>query len=355
MKGFPWRFAVYFLAAVYLFVDLYACGGPLARRFGATGGGGEGPAAVAARVYGRPVTRLELEEAMRDHLFRRGEEWEALGPEARKQTRWLVLETLVNERLVRAFRTMNGLDSPPAPEARAREVEQLRKQFEEAGEFEGRLAWRKLDETQLAAGVQAALEDQAWIEEKIRPRLVEITEAEVRAWYERHGAELAAAPSFRAAHIYLTRHDKEKPDREPEIRAIHAELAAGTRSFEALAAACSEDERNKKHGGDLGWFSRERMPREMIAIVEKLDPEELSAPFLSPLGWHIVKLLEKQPGGPTPFDAVRAEIRAFLVDERRAAAVKALVAELRERSLNPKRFIHYFPGVIESSAPAARE
>ena len=248
MKGFPWRFALYFLAAVYLFVDLYACGGPLARRFGGAGGGGQGPAAVAARVYGRPVTRLELEEAMRDHLFRRGESWEALSAEARRQTRWLVLETLVNERLVRAFRTMNGLDSPPPPEAGGAELAQLRKQFEEAGEFEGRLAWRKLDEKQLAAEAQAGLEDEAWIEEKIRPRSVEITDADVRAWHERHAEELAATPAFRAAHIYLTRHDKQKPDREPEIRAIHAELIAGGKSFEELASARSEDERTKRRG-----------------------------------------------------------------------------------------------------------
>lgn len=355
MKGFPWRFALYFFAAVYLFVDLYACGGPLARRFGGAGGGGEGPAAVAARVYGRPVTRLELEEAMRDHLFRRGESWEVLGAQARKQTRWLVLETLVNERLVRAFRTMNGLDSPPPPEAGGAELGHLRKQFEESGEFEARLAWRKLDEKQLAAEARADLEDEAWIEEKIRPRVVEITDADVRAWHDRQAGEMAAPPAFRAAHIYLTRHDKQKPDREPDIRAIQKELLAGERSFEELAAARSEDKRSKRHGGDLGWFCHDRMPREIVAVAEKLELGQVSAPFLSPLGWHIVKLLEKRPAGAPPFEALRAEIRALLVNERREAAVRSLVAELRERSLHPKRFIHYFPAVIEGATPAARE
>ena len=44
---------------------------------------------------------------------------------------------------------------------------------------------------------------------------------------------------------------------------------------------------------------------------------------------------------------MKAEIRAMLEGERREMAVKALMGELRVRSVKPTRFLHVFQSVVE--------
>lgn len=355
MKGFPWRFAVYFVLAIYLFADLYACRGPLYRRItwsAAATADKSGNAAIAATVYGRPITLLELTEAMRDHLWRRGETWEELGAEAQKQTRWLVIENLVNDRMIHAFRVMNGLDRLPPAGIAHEEYQTFVRQFESDSEFQRRLGLQHLTSKDAEERISLAGEDQAWIEQAIARRVGEVTVAEASKWYEENKESLAIPPSFRAAHIYLTVHDPKKPDREPEIREIHRKLTAGEGTFESLAAALSEDERTKDIGGDLGWFTRDRMPADFMAAVERLQPGAVSEPTLTKLGRHIIRLVEKRPGRVPPFEAAEAEILTMLRNQRRDAAVKSLIAELRQRSMSPTQFLFYYPEVIAKAAPA---
>lgn len=353
MKSFPWRFAAYFLAGVYLFADLYACHGPLRRQLlsgpisdSAIGGGS------IADVYGRPITVVELREALRAHLWRRGEQWGELSPEAQKQTRWLVAENLVNDRIIHAFRIMNGLNKVPENAVTGQEFEMWARQFEEAADRDSRLTWQRLGDGEMRSRVRSAKEDQAWIEERIARRLAEVTEAEARKWFDANRETLTIPPTFQAAHIYLTRHDRTKPEREPEIREIHRKLSTGEATFEVLAASFSDDERNKKLGGDLGWFTDQRMPEDFIAAVEKLQPGQTSAPVLTQLGWHIIRLIGRRPARIPEFDEVRTEILALLTSQRREAAVKTLIAELRARSIKPTRFVFYRPALIETALPA---
>jgi parvulin-like peptidyl-prolyl isomerase len=354
MKGFPWRFALYFIGAVYLFADLYACRGPLARRFAITGGG-DGPDAVAARVYGRAITRLELEEAMRDHLFRRGETWDALGESAKKQTRWLVLESLVNARLVTAFRMMNGLDSTPRADVADGQMKTFRRQFESEESYQSRLGFRHMSEKTFREKLAAFIEDEQWIEERIRERVEEVTDTQAREWFQANADAMKIPEAWRAAHLFLTRHEKKKPDREAEIREMHRQITAGEKTFDELVAKNSEDERTKTRGGDLGWFTHERMPPEIITTLKRLTSGKISAPVLTSLGWHIVKLIETKQERAPSFEEVRAEVISHLRNERREAAVKALVAELRMRSMQPKSFVFYFPEVVDEVSPAPME
>lgn len=356
LTGFPWRYAAYFFLAIYLFADLYAFKGPLHQRVRApatlAGVSGEGGLLVA-RVYGRGLTLLELNEAMRDHLWRRGEQWATLSAEAQKQTRWLVLENLVNDRIVRAFRVMNGLDRPPAGSVTEDEGRLFKKQFEREADHSSRLTLQHLTEDEFQTEVKAGNEDLAWIQEKIAHRTRNVTEVEAEEWYEENKESMMIPPSYRVAHLFLTRHESKKPDREAEIRQIHRALGSGEGKFEEKVALLSEDERSKRVGGDLGWFTAERMPGEVIAALAKLEPGKMSEPVLSRLGWHLLVLKEKRGARVPAFEEVKTEVLALLQTEIREAAVKSLMAELRLKSVDPTRFLFYYPEVIGQSVPAA--
>lgn len=103
---------------------------------------------------------------------------------------------------------------------------------------------------------------------------------------------------------------------EALIRDLHARVVAGE-SIEALAAEFSDDPGSKNNGGDLGWQPPGVFDPSFQAEVDALGPGELSAPFQTPFGWHIVRVEERRTRDVTEL-ARRGRARQAL-QERRAA------------------------------------
>ncbi|MEJ2514101.1 MAG: peptidylprolyl isomerase [Gammaproteobacteria bacterium] len=64
-------------------------------------------------------------------------------------------------------------------------------------------------------------------------------------------------------------------------------------SFEDIARLESEDPGTATAGGDLGWNPPGTFVPEFERQLDTLEPGEISEPFKSPFGWHIVQLLER--------------------------------------------------------------
>ncbi|MDI1311531.1 peptidylprolyl isomerase [Prosthecobacter sp.] len=329
-----WWLAAATIAACYLLADMHAF---------------RGREAAAAVVHGQPISQQELQESMREHLWKHDHSWASLDPVARKNTRWLALENLVNDRLVRACRTKSMLNTDTSRPAAKRESERMQRQFADAAEFPGRLAAQQLTPQSLEARIYAAQLDEAWIAEQIQPRLNELTQQDVQHWYDEFKEALRIPPAHHAAHIFLTRHDKTKPDREPEIREIHRQLLAHEKTFTQLAKKHSDDARSSVLGGDLGWFTQERMPADFIAAVQKLKIGQPSAPVQTQLGWHLIRVLERHASRLSTFEEAKVEITALLISQRREQAVQSLLTELRE---NSQRQVVYHTAVIDHAEPA---
>lgn len=343
-QPFPWRLAIAFLAVCYLLADLYAFKGPLHKMCLKCEGRG-----VAAEVDGLPITRHELEAAMREQLWKRNAAWASLSPEARQQTRSQVLENLVNDRLLRACRIKSRPDTGLSKDAVKQESERMLRQFADAADFPKRLAAQQLTPKTLEARINDAQLDEAWMEAEIQSRFKAVTPQDLRAWYAEFKETLRIPQAHHAAHIFLTRHDPAKPDRSAEIREIQSQLLAKKKTFAQLAKEHSEDDRSKNLGGDLGWFTQQRMPADFIAAVEKLKVGQFSEPVQTQLGWHLIIVLERHASRVPALADVTPEIAALLTSKRREVALKALLTELRERSPQP---VVYHAEIIDHTAPA---
>ena len=67
------------------------------------------------------------------------------------------------------------------------------------------------------------------------------------------------------------------------------ELKGGA-DFAKLAGEKSKDT-SAKNGGDLGWFSPDRMVKPFSDAVAKLEPGQTTdEPVESQFGWHVIKL-----------------------------------------------------------------
>jgi peptidyl-prolyl cis-trans isomerase SurA len=74
---------------------------------------------------------------------------------------------------------------------------------------------------------------------------------------------------------------------------LRAKILAGD-DFAAIAAATSEDPGSASDGGDLGWTGPGAFVPDFDRVVNSLQENEISEPFHTQYGWHIVQLLGKR-------------------------------------------------------------
>lgn len=77
---------------------------------------------------------------------------------------------------------------------------------------------------------------------------------------------------------------------EDEANSILFDLKHG-KDFDEIAKQKSLCPSGKK-GGDLGWFGRGMMVREFEQAAFSLKAGELSKPFKTQFGWHVIKVVE---------------------------------------------------------------
>jgi peptidyl-prolyl cis-trans isomerase C len=143
--------------------------------------------------------------------------------------------------------------------------------------------------------------------------------AETRAWYDTHKAQFEEPEAVHCLQIAV---------RTPEeAKSALDQLRKGA-AFDQLAQKLSISP-DGKLGGDLGWFSRGRMPKAFDDACFALSNGKISGVVESPYGFHVFKLLGRRSGRLRKFEDVRrdAELRATV--EKRALAERALIAQLR--------------------------
>ncbi|WP_322805672.1 peptidylprolyl isomerase [Thermanaerothrix sp.] len=106
--------------------------------------------------------------------------------------------------------------------------------------------------------------------------------------------------------------------------AYYRQLQAGA-DFDALAFQI-----DPVTGGDLGWFPRGYMTRsELEAAVFALEPGQYTPVIQTDLGFHILKLIARDPQRPLSVDARRflqhQALQQWLDEQRRQADIKVLV------------------------------
>lgn len=106
-------------------------------------------------------------------------------------------------------------------------------------------------------------------------------------------------------------------------------LNAGEGDFAELAKQHSEDPGSKLNGGDLGWNEPEVYVPAFRDTLNRLQLNELSAPFRTEHGWHIVQLLERRTVDATA-DKKREQVYRMIFNRRFNEESTSFMRELRD-------------------------
>jgi parvulin-like peptidyl-prolyl isomerase len=244
-----------------------------------------------------------------------------------------LLETLVNQKLIRAYAETMGVRVTEEDEARW--IEQQIEDMQAVPEL------KDLDKAEVRKRYRPHASMFALIDRLVKARRT--SEEGLRREYEvRYGERR------RARHILFQVKRKENGtiDQDSLLAAekramdVYEQLKKGG-DFGELARRFSEDPGSRNQGGELPEFGRGDMVPEFAEVAFKLEEGAISEPILSNFGWHIVQVTKILPPAK-PFDEeVKAELKAeaarrpvdrqeygrFLDEVRAKANVKILFGE----------------------------
>ena len=112
---------------------------------------------------------------------------------------------------------------------------------------------------------------------------------------------------------------------------MREQILAGKEDFAVLAKTNSQDSASAINGGDLGWMQADSFVPEFAAVAESLKVDEISQPFRTQFGWHLVQLLGHRDFDNTA-DAARERAFEALRDSRVEEATELWLQQLRDES-----------------------
>jgi hypothetical protein len=155
------------------------------------------------------------------------------------------------------------------------------------------------------------------------------SDAELRAYYDSHTDSFLSDEQLHVCHVTKGMEGaKSRADVYAQMRKIREEVQAGA-DFMSIA----ERERgNEQQQIDLGWFRRGEFMEEFETIAFSMAEGELSPVFMTPLGFHVCKVMGRRPAAPIPFDECKDAVRSRMTEQARDEKFNAFVASCKAAS-----------------------
>jgi len=300
----------------------------------------------AALVVARVGPEVVLEA---DLLTPKALEWLAqvspgLPPEKVRELRLQICQQVIGQHIETLLVYVDACREIPAdklPEIRknvdrAFDEHQLPKMMEEEGvtntlEFEQRLRSRGMSLDRMRKMFFERGLAQEWMRKNVSSD-EEVAHADLIAWYQNHleKYDYAARARFEVLTV-KTGLKRSRTDAWEILAGMGNEVLAG-RPFAEVARSRSEGP-TAAAGGSFDWTGKGSLASKRIdEAIFSLPVGELSAIIEDGETLHIVRVVERQEAGRTPFLEAQVEIRRTIVEERRRAALEDYVGKLRART-----------------------
>jgi peptidyl-prolyl cis-trans isomerase SurA len=184
---------------------------------------------------------------------------------------------------------------------------------------------------------------------------IQIPREELQKFYDEHKAEFTQPERVRLSEILIandpaasrTMPVEPSPEQvaaaEAKANEIYQQLKAGAK-FEELARKQSNGS-TAEQGGDLGYFKRNDLAKELEDQSFALKAGEFTPPIHTRQGYILLRVNDHIEAGTPPFDSVREQIQEQLYSQRVQPALRQYLTKLREQA-----YIDIKPGYADSGA-----
>lgn len=161
----------------------------------------------------------------------------------------------------------------------------------------------------------------------------EVSEEEVRAFYEEHRKDYRTPAEARSLHLMKTLNEDTTADEVfSKLCSVREEVLEGG-DFDEIARRETEKSTGEL---DLGWISLDRPTNPFEATLFSMRDGEVSPVIVYEHAMHLVKVVELKPEQVVPFEEVKEELEDRALALKRRNALQALAVELRKDAVIEK-------------------
>jgi peptidyl-prolyl cis-trans isomerase SurA len=174
---------------------------------------------------------------------------------------------------------------------------------------------------------------------------------EEKKYYDEHQKDLAQPEEIKLSEILISTEKKAKDmTEEQQLQAAKAkaddlldQIQKGAR-FEDVAKK-SSDGPAAAQGGDLGYFKRGALAKELEETTFAMQPGEISKVIRTRQGYVILKVVEHRQAGVPPLSQIEPHIQDAIYMQKLQPALREYLTKLREEA-----FIDIKPGYVDTAA-----
>lgn len=157
-----------------------------------------------------------------------------------------------------------------------------------------------------------------------------VSEQALKNYYTTHAADFEQR-QVKVAHI-LVRTSRKMTEIERQAKLTKAQDAYakihGGKAFEDIAKDYSEDANSANKGGEIGWIREGSIDARFSQVSFNTKEGEISEPFESAFGYHVLKVLKAPAIVKQPFERVSGDIRYILRNKAKQAETERLMSAL---------------------------
>lgn len=149
---------------------------------------------------------------------------------------------------------------------------------------------------------------------------------------DKEGSETVMTEEVNARHILIQPNIILSDDKAKKLlQEYRQEILDGKATFSDLAREYSQDPGSAVRGGELGWADPSMYVPEFQRVAMELPIGEISEPFSTTHGWHILEVLGKRESDTTE-EATKQRAYGILFQQRFQSEVYAWINEIRQEA-----------------------
>lgn len=285
---------------------------------------------IAAVVNEQIITTYQLQHAVSERLGERGR-GQSLPADELAALRSTVLNELVENALVDERIAALGIKAEDE-EVEAAVQDVLR---------QNKLSLAQLEE---ALGNEGLTLDR--YKEKLRQQIlrfkligrevqskIEVSTEEVGDYFRTHIDDYRKSPSLHLSRISFVLPTKASAARKEALRDEATAARNRLRGGEDFSAVLADlEQAGKAQGGDMGTFAEGELTPPFASAVTDLETGAVSEVIENASGFHILKVIGRNPGEVRNFDTVKDEIQRTLRDKKTQERYQEWAGELRKNA-----------------------
>lgn len=277
---------------------------------------------VSAREYNKA-----LEQAKKQYQARFGVDFNS--PQGKPMLAELkagVAEQLVEQTFLLAEAQKKGI-KPTSEEIEAK-IAEIKKQFPDDAAFKKALGEFGTTEAELREQVVIGLTIETLMKDVTKE--LSVSEDRLKAFYRDNQPQFKHDEEVSAAHILIKTDATAQDAKADEAKALAKiqdllKQIRGGADFAEIAKKHSEDPGSGAQGGDLGYFGKGRMVPEFEKTAFAMKDGDVSEPFKTQFGYHIIKRNSFRPARTESYDEVKEQIRENLLSQERNQAFQTWI------------------------------